>query len=673
MTENEAKKKIEELRFAIAENSRLYYEEDAPRISDFAYDTMFRELLELEALYPQFASPDSPTHRVGGAALDRFQKVPHAVQMGSLSDVFSEEELSGFLDPLSAAYPDIGYSVEPKIDGLSVSLTYENGVFVQGLTRGDGFVGEDVTENLRTVRSVPLRLQEALPHLSVRGEVYMPRGVFLSLNEAREASGEARFANPRNAAAGSLRQLDPKVAASRRLEIFVFNLQEGSLYPDGHAAGTHEESLDRLRELGFTVVPHRKTVRADGVLSAISALAEKRDTLPFDIDGAVVKVNELALRREIGEGTSTPKWAVAYKYPPEQAETTLLSVSVAVGRTGVLTPTAELSPVSLAGTTVSRATLHNLDFIREKDVRIGDRVILQKAGDIIPEIVCALPKKRTGEEQAFEMPMVCPSCGAEVHRDPDAAAVRCLNPACPAQKARGILHFASKDAMNIDGLGPQWIEALLRAGRIADAADLYRLTKDDLLPLERMGEKSADNLLLAIEKTKTAGLERLLYALGIRQVGEVAAAAIAHRFGSLSAVLSASYEALSEVDDIGPVTATNIVDFFANPENRELVERLIAAGLSTEAVERQEATCLSGLTFVLTGTLPTLSRDEAERMIKRAGGKTSSSVSKKTSFVVAGEAAGSKLQKAQALGVPVIDEERLLQMISENEGGDDAE
>ncbi len=673
MTENEARARIEELRLAITENSRLYYEEDAPRISDFEYDAMFRELQELEAAHPHLDTPDSPTRRVGGQALDRFEKVAHTVQMGSLSDVFSEEELLGFVEPLSAEYPGLLYSVEPKIDGLSVSLTYENGVFVQGLTRGDGFVGENVTENLRTVRSVPLRLSEPLPHLTVRGEVYMPRAVFASLNEAREAAGESRFANPRNAAAGSLRQLDSKVAASRRLEIFIFNLQEGSLYMDGREAATHTEALDRLTALGFAPVPHRMTVTGDEVWHAISSLHEKREGLPFDIDGAVVKVDDIALRHVIGEGTSTPKWAAAYKYPPEKAETTLLAISVAVGRTGVLTPTAELLPVSLAGTTVSRATLHNLDFIREKDVRIGDRVILQKAGDIIPEIVSSLPARRTGEETVFEMPRVCPSCGEEVRRDLDGAAVRCINPACPAQRARGIIHFASKDAMNIDGLGPQWIEALLSAGKIRDAADLYTLTKDDLLPLERMGEKSAENLVAAIEKTKTAGLERLLYALGIRQVGEVAAAAIAQRFGTLGAVLSATYESLSEVDDIGPITATNIVDFFANEENRILIDRLVSAGLSTEAAEKQEATHLAGLTFVLTGTLPTLKRDECERMIKKKGGKTAGSVSKKTSYVVAGEAAGSKLAKAQALGVPVIDEATLLQMLAESEDTENAE
>ena len=665
MTHEEAKEKIESLRRDIEYHSRLYYQKDAPEISDFEYDRMFRELQEWEAKYPEYDSPTSPTKRVGGAAQERFEKVVHAVQMGSLGDVFSEEELSAFLEGIRSEYPEATYSVEPKIDGLSVSLTYEKGIFVQGATRGDGFVGEDVTANLRTIRKIPLSLPEPL-NLTVRGEVYMPKDVFRELNEARDAAGESLFANPRNAAAGSLRQLDPKVAAARRLDIFIFNFQTGELYPDGHPPVTHHETLERLTALGFQTVPYRQICREDSaVLQAVADIAETRRDFSFDTDGAVIKIDDLSLRRRLGEGTSTPKWAIAYKYPPEQVETKLLSISVAVGRTGVLTPTAELTPVNLAGSTVSRATLHNLSYIQEKDVRIGDTVVLQKAGDIIPEIVGPVVQKRDGSERLFVMPEVCPSCGHPVVRDAGGVAVRCVYAGCPAQKARGIIHFAAKDAMNIDGLGPQWIECLLASGKIRDAADLYTLTKEDLLPLERMGEKSAENLLSAISNSKSAGLERLLYALGIRQVGEVAAAAIAARFGTLEGCLSASYDELSAIPDIGPITAANIVDFFADGENRAFVERLQKAGVLTKAVSAPTSQALAGLTFVLTGTLPTLKRDEAEQKIKNAGGKVSSSVSKKTSYVVAGEEAGSKLQKAKELSVPILSEADFLKMLSE--------
>lgn len=664
MTEAEAKIKIDALREKIAYHSRRYYLEDAPEISDYEYDAMFRELQELEAAFPAFDSPDSPTKRVGGAALDRFTKVTHTVQMGSLGDVFSESELLDFLSGVEKVAPDAAYTVEPKIDGLSVCLTYENGVFVRGATRGDGFVGEDVTENLRTVRDIPLRLSEPIPYLSVRGEVYMPKSVFLSLNEAREAAGESRFANPRNAAAGSLRQLDSKVTASRRLSVFVFNLQDGSPYMDGHMPATHTESLDRLQELGFVTVPHRKTVTGeDAVCDAVRALGEMRDSLPFDMDGAVAKIDSLALRTRIGENTSTPKWAIAYKFPPEQKKTKLLGISVAVGRTGVLTPTADLAPVYIAGSTVSRATLHNLDFITEKDIRIGDTVVLQKAGDIIPEIVSAVKEERTGDEIPFTMPSVCPSCGHPVTRDKDAAAYRCVYPACPAQKARLIMHFASKDAMNIDGLGPQIVEMLINEGLISDVADLYTLDRDRVAACERMGEKSADNLIAAIDRSRAAGLERLLYAMGIRNVGEVAAAAIAARFRTLDAVLAAGYEDFAAIPDIGPITASGLCDFFASEENRILLSRLASAGVLTEATSLPTDNKFEGLTFVLTGTLENMTRDEAEALIKARGGKVSSSVSKKTSYVVAGTEAGSKLTKAVALGVPVIDKEALLSML----------
>ena len=665
----EAKARIDELREKIIYNSKLYYEQDAPVISDYEYDAMFRELQDLEAAFPELDSPTSPTKRVGGAALDKFEKFTHAVQMGSLTDVFSYDELSDFVQRMRDALGhEPIFSVEPKIDGLSVALVYENGKFVRGATRGDGFVGEDVTENLRTVRTIPLELSEPIPHLVVRGEVYMPRAVFDAINAEREAEGQALMANPRNAAAGSLRQLDPKIAASRRLAIFVFNLQEGSLYMDGREAKTHTETLDRMAELGFTVLPERKTLAGyDAVAKHVEYLGESRTDSAFDMDGAVIKIDSLAERRQIGEGTSTPKWAVAYKYPPEEKVTKLVSVDIQVGRTGVLTPTANLAPVKLAGTTVSRATLHNLNFISERDIRIGDSVVVRKAGEIIPEIVESVKTLRDGSEKVFTMPDVCPSCGHAVVRDEcgDGAAFRCPSPNCPAQRARGIVHFASKGAMNIDGLGPQLVDLLLRSEKITGIADLYELRSEELEGLERMGKKSAENLVAAIEESKSRGLERLLYALGIRQVGEVAAETIAAKFRTLEALFSASCEDLLAVEDIGEITAREIVDYFAEPKTRELCDRLVALGVKTEAVAEAGSDKFAGLTFVLTGTLPTMTRDEASELIKKNGGKVSGSVSKKTSYVVAGEEAGSKLTKAKDLGVSIIDEAGLLAMIGE--------
>ena len=666
MTRAEAQSRIEILREKIEYNSRLYYECDAPEISDYEYDAMFRELCDLEAAFPELDSPTSPTKRVGGRALDKFEKFTHTVRMGSLTDVFSEEELLDFLDKTEAI---LGrgtlYSVEPKIDGLSVSLTYRDGVFVKGATRGDGITGEDVTENLRTVRSIPLKLTEPLPYLVVRGEVYMSRRVFEEHNVRREAEGQQLFANPRNAAAGSLRQLDPKIAAERKLDIFVFNLQEGSLYADGRECLTHTESLDRLTELGFVTLPERKSLTAEDIPAFVRHLGEYRTEAAFDMDGAVVKVDDLAARKIVGEGTSTPKWAVAFKYPPEEKRTKLLSIDIQVGRTGVLTPAANLAPVRLAGTTVSRATLHNIDLIKEKDIRIGDTVIVRKAGEIIPEITESVKTERDGTEEVFEMPTVCPSCGHPVVKDDDGsgAAVRCVNPICPAQIARRIVHFASKGAMNIDGLGPQVVDLLIREGRISDIADLYTLTVEDIEPLERMGRKSAENLISAIEASKSRGLERLLFALGVRQVGEVAAESIAAKMRTLEACFAATAEDFAAVRDIGEVTAAALCEFFADDATRALCDRLIAAGVLTEAVAEKPADTLAGLTFVLTGTLPTMSRDEASSLIKRAGGKVSGSVSKKTSYVVAGEEAGSKLTKANDLGVPVIDESALLEML----------
>ena len=667
MNREEAAARIAYLCEQIELNSKLYYEQDAPAISDYEYDMMFRELGELEEAFPELKSPTSPTSRVGGRALDRFEKFTHNVRMGSLTDVFSFEELREFCDRMEDQLgADVEYSVEPKIDGLSVSLIYENGIFVKGATRGDGIVGEDVTENLKTIKSVPLKLSEPLPYLCVRGEVYMPKSVFHELNEIRESEGKPLFANPRNAAAGSLRQLDPKIAASRRLAILVFNLQEGSLYADGRVCATHSESLDRLDELGFATVSHRAALKGyDALCRHIEHLGDSREELAFDMDGAVVKVNDLAMREIAGEGTSTPKWAVAYKYPPEEKETRLLSVDIQVGRTGVLTPTANLEPVRLAGTTVSRATLHNAQFIAELDVRIGDTVVVRKAGEIIPEIVRAVPEKRDGTETPFAMPETCPSCGAPVVRDDcgDGTAIRCKNPACPAQNARGITHFASKGAMNIDGLGPQVVELLLTAGKIKDVADLYTLTVEDIEGLDRMGKKSAENLTAAIESSKSRGLEKLLFALGIRQVGEVAAEEIAARFRTLENLRGCTVDDFLSVNDIGEITATALVEYFADPENIALLDRLSSLGVLTESVGEEKGNILEGKTFVLTGTLPTMSRDEASALIKKNGGKVSSSVSKKTHFVVAGEEAGSKLTKARELGVTVISEEQLLQML----------
>ena len=667
MNKSEIKERVEYLRATLEYNSRLYYEKDAPEISDFEYDKLFYELVRLEEENPELDSSTSPTKRVGGRALDKFEKHTHTVKMGSLTDVFSDGELTEFLEKTENGFGVCEYSIEPKIDGLSVALIYENGVFVKGATRGDGLVGEDVTENLRTVRSIPLKLNENIPYLQVRGEVYMPREVFRELNEARAEAGLALFANPRNAAAGSLRQLDPKIAASRRLEIFVFNFQEGSLYADGREPRTHMETLDRLDELGFTTLPYRRLLSGTGdIVEYVDTLGKMRDTISFDMDGAVIKINDLALRSKIGEGTSTPKWAVAYKYPPEEKKTKLLSIDIQVGRTGVLTPIANLEPVSLAGSVVSRATLHNGNYIREKDIRVSDTVIVRKAGEIIPEIVMSIKSERDADAKEYEMPTVCPSCGQPVVRDTsgDGTAIRCVNSACPAQNSRGIVHFASKGAMDIEGLGPQVVDLLLTAGVISGIADLYTLKAEDIEGLERMGRKSAENLILAIEKSKQRGLERLLFALGIRQVGEVAAEEIAGRFRTLDNIIAATYDEFAGIPDIGDITARAIVAFFEDEDVLDLVERLRASGVCFDAKKEKKADTFEGLTFVLTGTLPTLSRSEASELIKERGGKVSGSVSKKTSYVLAGEEAGSKLTKAQALGVKIIDEEQFMNMVN---------
>ena len=666
MTKNDIKKRISYLKEQIEYNSKLYYENDAPVISDYEYDMMFRELTELEEQNPEFQAPDSPTHRVGGKALDKFDKVSHNVKMGSLTDVFSMEELKDFLDGVAEVLGhDPYYSVEPKIDGLSVSLTYRDGIFVQGATRGDGLVGEDVTENLRTIKSIPLKLKESIPYLCVRGEVYMPRSVFTELNEKRGLNGEALFANPRNAAAGSLRQLDSKICSERKLDIFIFNVQEGSLYIDGREPSSHSDGLNRLSELGFTTVSNRIVARGfDEIKSHIDYLGESRATSAYDMDGAVVKLDNLDERVTVGEGTSTPKWAIAYKYPPEEKETKLLSIDIQVGRTGVLTPIANLAPVRLAGTTVSRATLHNDRFIQERDILIGDTVVVRKAGEIIPEIVKSISKDRDGTEKRFEMPKLCPSCGHPVIRDEagDGVAIKCHSPTCPAQLSRSITHFASKGAMDIEGLGPQVVELLLSSGVIKGIADLYTIKPEDVSSLERMGEKSANNLVNSIESSKSRGLEKLLYALGVRQVGEVAAEEIARKMRTIENLFAATYDDFIAIADIGDITARELLDFFSQESTKNMILTLKSLGVDTNAKSEERIDKFAGLTFVLTGTLPTMTRDEASAIIKKMGGKVSGSVSKKTSYVVAGEEAGSKLAKAKEIGVSVIDEAELLEM-----------
>lgn len=651
--------KINELRKTLEYHAYKYYVEDSPEISDFEYDRLYRELQELEATHPELDDPHSPTKRVGGMALDKFEKVTHTVALGSLTDVFDFDELTAFLQRIGA---EDEYTVEAKIDGLSVALRYEDGRLVRGATRGNGLIGEDVTANLRTIRSIPL----VIPYtgvLEVRGEVFMPRHHFEALNARREAAGESLFANPRNAAAGSLRQLDPKIAASRGLDIFIFNLQHCDMN-----FTTHSESLTFLREQGFKVISLCRVLHGcEAIVAEIERIGGLRDELPYDIDGAVIKVNLLARRVALGETANTPKWAVAYKYPPEQKKTKLTDIVIQVGRTGVLTPNAVLEPVRLAGTSVSRATLHNIEFIRQKDIRIGDTVLVQKAGDIIPEVVAVDRQARIGTEEPYRMPERCPSCGEPVVSDREGVAVRCTNASCPAQLIRTLSYFASRGAMNIDGLGEALIALLCEKGLVHDAADLYSLTVDAIASLDRMGEKSAANLLAAIEASKTRGPERLLSAFGIRQVGEKAARAITARYRDLEELFTLTEEDLTDIEDVGPITAGYLIDFFAHPQTRDMLERMKRAGVVTagapHAIDSEGK--LKGLTFVLTGTLPVMTREEASALIEKHGGKTSSSVSKKTSYVLAGMEAGSKLTKAQALGIRVITEADLLAMIGD--------
>ncbi len=656
---SEAEREMRSLEESLAYHSKLYYELDAPLIEDSEYDAMFRRLVDLERENPELANPNSPTQRVGGKVSERFSKVRHAVPMDSFGDIFSEEELYEFVGKIKLDYPEADFVVEKKFDGLSVSLEYENGVFVRGLTRGDGIFGEDVTENIKTIGSVPLKLNENVPSLLVRGEVYMPRRVFAKLNEKRELSGERPFANPRNAAAGSLRQLDSKLCAARGLEVFVFNLQSAETMPERHS-----ESLEYLRSLGFTVSPDTRVCStADEVVSAVRAIGESRPSLPYDTDGAVIKVDSLSLRSRMGSTAAAPRWAIAYKFPAEVAETKLVDIEIQVGRTGVLTPRAVLEPVRLAGSTVSYATLHNIDFVRERDVRIGDTVRVHKAGDIIPEILSFVPEKRPDGAIPFEMPEVCPSCGERVHRAEDEVAVRCLNPDCPSQLLRSITHFVSRGAMNIDFLGESIVEQLVSAGLIHGSADLYYLKAEDILTLPGFGEKSAGNIIASIEKSRDAGLEKLLFALGIRHIGEKASQSIAARFGNIESVMSATAEELSAVDDIGTESAQSVVDFFSGDHARTLIKRLLEAGVSGESKEKKLGNALEGKTVVITGTLPTLKRHEAEALVRAHGGNASGSVSKKTSFLLCGSDAGSKLTKAETLGIPVLTEEEFFSLL----------
>ncbi len=655
----DVKAEIQALREQLETWSYQYYVLDEPTASDYDYDMALRRLEELEAAHPELVTPDSPTQRVGGQALEKFQSVRHEVPLESLQDVFSLQELADFHQRVAAAVEDVEYDVEPKIDGLSVALEYEDGVFVRGATRGDGQVGEDVTENLRTIQAIPLRLPERLPRLIVRGEVYMPKSVFHKLNEARELAGEKLFANPRNAAAGSLRQLDPKIAAQRQLSILVFNIQ----LAQGREFSTHTETLDYLKSQRFKVVPYTLCRTVEDCGQRIAAIGEGREAYDFDIDGAVVKLNRLADRARLGSTAKFPRWAAAYKYPPEEKPARVLDIIVQVGRTGVLTPKALVEPVRLAGTTVQNVTLHNQDYITEKDIRIGDTVLVRKAGEIIPEVVSVLKDRRPPDAQPYHLPTACPICGAPVERDEDGAHFRCTGAECPAQLLRTITHFASRDAMDIEGLGEAVVEALVNAGLIHTPGDLYFLRLPDVAALERMGTKSAQNLLAAIERSKSQDLSRLLFAFGIRQVGQKAGKVLAQRFGTLEALERATLEELTAVPDVGEITARSLLEWLGRDQSQHLIQRLREAGVNMTSTLEPVGTALAGQTFVLTGELSRFTRKEATEALEALGAKVSGSVSKKTSYVVAGEAAGSKLQKANELGVPVLSEEDLVKLL----------
>ena len=655
------KARIRELREILEYNSRLYYDLDAPTMPDYEYDRLLRELEDLEAAHPEEITPDSPTQHVGGTASNSFAPVRHEVPLESLQDVFNEDEVAEFDARIRGELSDVEYSVEPKVDGLSVAIEYRDGRFVRGATRGDGRTGEDVTENIRTIKSLPMTLPDKLPHLIVRGEVYMSKSVFAALNAEREITGEPLFANPRNAAAGSLRQQDPKVAAQRRLDIVIFNLQ----LAEGKSFEKHTDTLDYMRAQGFPTIPYLRTGELDAVNAEIRRLNEDRAELPFDMDGAVLKLNDLAERGVLGSTSKVPRWAIAFKYPPEQKPSKLLDIVVQVGRTGVLTPKAVVEPVRLAGTTVTNATLHNQDFITEKDIRIGDTVIVQKAGEIIPEIVRVELDKRPEGLKPYHLPDRCPVCGAKVERDEDGAAMRCTGAECPAQLLRYLEHFTSREAMDIDGVGPAVLRQMVDAGLVQTAADLYRLTVQDIAQLDRMGIKSAQNAIHAIEESKKNDVSRLICGLGIRQIGARAARTLAQHFGSFDALEKASVEELTAIDDIGEITARFLRDWLESPQSQDLMRRFREAGVNMECLDRPTDDSFQGMTFVLTGTLTRFTREEAAEMIRSRGGKASGSVSKKTTYVVAGEAAGSKLAKAQELGIPVLGEDEFLAMLGE--------
>lgn len=657
---SDVKRHMEALRTTLNHYAYQYYVLDDPEVSDYRYDELLRELETLEAQHPEYVTPDSPTQRVGGKLLEGFAQVRHEVPMESLQDVFAVEELFDFDERVRAAGVQPVYVVEYKIDGLSVSLEYENGLFVRGSTRGDGRVGEDITANLRTIRAVPLRLTRSIPYLEVRGEVYLPAKAFSQLNERRQQEGQPLFANPRNAAAGSLRQLDPAVTATRPLSIFVFNIQR----MEGERADGHAASLELLRELGFRVIPdYRKFEGMQSCVERVAQIGEMRGKLPFEIDGAVIKLDDFAARERLGSTAKFPRWAVAYKYPPEVKSTRLLDIVVNVGRTGVLTPTAVLEPVQLSGSTVRAATVHNKDFIAQKDIRIGDIVRVRKAGEIIPEIVEVDFSKRDGSEREFSFPTVCPSCGEPVLDDGQEAAVRCTNPDCPAQLVRSITHFCSRGAMDIEGMGEQSSEQFVRAGLITSIADLYDLSAPQIAALERKGEKSAAKLVAAIEQSKGRGLARLLYGFGIRHIGERSARQLAETFGSMDKLRRATFEELTAVPDVGEEMAQSVLAFFSHRQTQSQLARLAAAGVDMTQEQTVKEAALLGKTFVLTGTLPTLTREQAKALIEQKGGKVTGSVSKKTSYVVVGEDAGSKLVRAQELQIPLLDEAALMNLL----------
>ena len=651
------RQEMQQLQKQVEHHMHLYYDLDAPELEDFEYDRLIHHLMDLEEQYPEYASPNSPTKRVGGSAMNTFREVPHKVQMGSLQDVFSLDELRAFDERVRETVPEPTYVVEQKIDGLSVSLEYRNGELAVGSTRGNGLVGEDVTENIRTIRSIPLKLPQPLPLLEVRGEVYMPVNSFWRLVREQELREETPAKNPRNAAAGSLRQKDPKIAAARGLDIFCFNIQQ----LEGTVCESHEASLELMRSLGFPVSPDYKVVHTiEEAIRQIEKIGELRGKLGYQIDGAVIKVDSFADRERLGSTAKYPKWAVAFKYPPEEKETVLRSIALQVGRTGAVTPTAEFDPIELAGTTVSRATLHNQDFITQLGVNIGDTIVVRKAGDIIPEVIGV--RNHPKDKPAYVMPAHCPSCGTLLVRDPEVAAIRCPNISCPAQILRSLIHFCSRSAMDIEGLGEAACELLLQQGLAKTPADLYRLTKDDLMRLEGFQTKKAENILAALEKSKQNELGALLFGLGIRNIGEKAAKLLAARFGTLQAVENATHEELLSIEGFGEIMAESVLQYFADDNNRKLCGDLLSLGLRPW-VPRQASAALAGMTFVVTGTLPGYSRDEIENLIEKNGGKAAGSVSKKTSYVVAGEAAGSKLAKAQSLGVPVLTEQQLLELI----------